>query len=1232
MTDPGLRIGPSLTDATAEYVLVQAWKKTASYIRYHNWFADTLELDAATANLPEFLKKLAGDILSGDWQSDPLRLVPAPKSQNWGIVRERWRPTGGNKAVKLRPLAHVSLRDQIAATAAMLCLADKVETAQGDPRKSVERIDSSKDVVSYGNRLFCDSTDDGLVHRWASSKLYRAYFQDYKAFLSRPEVIADRLSETNQIAIVQSDLTQFYDRVSPQLLQRKLAAMAGDGVESAFFEFVTRVFNWGWHRADQGDARDYARVSGLEDFDQVALPQGLVASGFFANAVLLDFDDLIRNSVGQQIVEGAVLIDGCRYVDDLRLVLNIDGPNTDEIQAGVIEWLRESLTATAPGLTPSSSKTQLALFRGETRPLLRQSRKMSRIQTAVSGGFDAEGGIEIIEAVQGLVRAQERFSTKTQASDATAFRPVPDVRDETVSRFAAVRFRNTFRSLRPLLEDEPLPQPANPEGTDDVDPFIRREITRAELDDEVRAFALTLIENWIHDPSNVRLLRIGLDLWPSPDVVSDVIQFLKPYLAGSGRGRARKVALYCIADIYRAGATETGFVSDTECLPDGVDIDGFRQVLAETAKELLESASSLPWYVNQQLLLFLAIYDAKGAPVRRRGTKPETRLYRDLICFLRGESANLASPYFATLAVIARRSILDARSAATLIGDAVVGRRFSQIALRDPLFADELRRTQPGPFSIETDLARDLGLIPTPAPEGWVTLADLVLRETQPHSLRNEIGVLSFAVAFAEYAAVKVVPEVVSPSAMRVRLRTVRGFQEVAEIDVVSAPNDSERVSLYKTPSWCSPDEKWRFQLGYLLRFILTAQVDFTGISRESWRDLNTMYRPLRSHWFQRIYGFYNAHDAFGDDWLPISAQVENLLFSLLAWPGCRRRSDFSWVYQRVDRVVEILREMLSRSVGDVGEATGVLFLRVPAPIPAPRKNRPLRACVIQTVTPQPSEFTPTDLTFDDPSMRHRHRNHLSTALAAVVKMLALRETHKRQDNRLDWLILPELAVHPADVQTHLVPFARAYRTIILAGLCYEPVLPGGPLVNSALWIIPQSTEDQGLQVIVRRQGKFHLAPNELELVQSGAPIESFRPAQWLVGYEWASSATEPLWLTASICYDATDIKLASDLRQRSDVFAIPALNQDVGTFDQMAMALHYHMYQLVVVANNGCFGGSNAHLPKKQPYVRQVFHMHGQPQATISFFEIDEIAEMKQRLNIAKPTHDEWKYPPAGL
>jgi hypothetical protein len=36
---------PSIELLTAEYVLVQAWKKTASHIRHHNWYADTLELE-----------------------------------------------------------------------------------------------------------------------------------------------------------------------------------------------------------------------------------------------------------------------------------------------------------------------------------------------------------------------------------------------------------------------------------------------------------------------------------------------------------------------------------------------------------------------------------------------------------------------------------------------------------------------------------------------------------------------------------------------------------------------------------------------------------------------------------------------------------------------------------------------------------------------------------------------------------------------------------------------------------------------------------------------------------------------------------------------------------------------------------------------------------------------------------------------------------------------------------
>jgi hypothetical protein len=246
--------------------------------------------------------------------------------------------------------------------------------------------------------------------------------------------------------------------------------------------------------------------------------------------------------------------------------------------------------------------------------------------------------------------------------------------------------------------------------------------------------------------------------------------------------------------------------------------------------------------------------------------------------------------------------------------------------------------------------------------------------------------------------------------------------------------------------------------------------------------------------------------------------------------------------------------------------------------------------------------------------------------------MLALRETHKAQDGRLDWLILPELATHPSDIRTHLVRFARAHRSIVLTGLTYERILPDRPLVNSALWIIPEWSEAHGLQIKTRRQGKANLAPDELAINAGSVVLQGFRPCQWLVGYPRAAGdQTRPLWLTASVCYDATDLGLVADLRDRSDILAIPSLNKDVKTFDQMALALHYHMFQLVIVANCGQYGGSNAYWPKQDEHVRQVFHTHGQPQASIMFFEIDDIQAYLRRHSAGTRGVDHWKYPPAG-
>jgi hypothetical protein len=759
---------------------------------------------------------------------------------------------------------------------------------------------------------------------------------------------------------------------------------------------------------------------------------------------------------------------------------------------------------------------------------------------------------------------------------------------------------------------------------------VRPSLTKADLDDEARVFAFGLVDKWTADPSNVRLLRIGLDIWPSAQLLRQVLALLEPYTSGQGRGKARRIALYCLAEIFRAGATETGIVPDHECLPEGIDLDAYRETLVAEAVRVLGLSASIPWYLKQQALLCLAVFNPQAAPISQPGRTPETKRYRDLICFLRGDLKKSTAAEFATLAVLTRRAFRPKDEANAIVALGLDDQRLKQIVQRDPAFAGELRGD---------NVSVGSGPSTTDKPGEWVSLYELVRPHNRLNALRNELGIVSFARAFVDMAREGTLPERISPEQVFVHLGKRAEYGFVRALTVQRELFDFPARALYAVPDWVIPSERWRFQLGFLLRFILTAQLDYTRthLTTEQ-RYGSRKYKPVTSQWYQRIYGLYNGHDAFGDDWLPISQSVQDFLFSLLAWPGCRE-GKADWVKGLLGDVWLKLKAWEARVQKDIGDGTGCLFLRVPAPICVPGdKARPLRACVVQTVMPEPHDylnaFAHGDYQLDDPAFRRRHRDHLSKALAAVEKMLALRETHKSSSNRLDWLILPELAVHRDDVFTHLVKFARQFKTIILAGMVFDRLVPGGPLVNSALWIIPRYTPHLGLQTIFLRQGKQYLAPIEQRLNANGTVIDGFRPCQWLIGYEWSKAASdEPLWLTAAVCYDATDLDLAADLRLRSDVFAIPALNQDVGTFDQMAQALHYHMYQLVVVANNGCFGGSNAHWPKKEPFIKQVFHTHGQPQASISFFELDDIADMKARHSMAKaasPTPT-WKYPPAG-
>jgi hypothetical protein len=291
-------LGEKLADVV---VLAQAWKKSHTYIRRHNWYADVLELDVSTIDLEERLGQWAWNVSQENFRPDELLLVPAPKNARWAFsptptftpiadlfkldhnslgseptfddwTPEAPTPSGASTsdeaneapAQKLRPLAHLSIRDQTLSTVVMMCLAEAVETAQGDTTGPDVLAMRANGVVSYGNRLQC--TWDAKVgatpcakFSWGNSGTYRQYFQDYRTFLARPRRICaelmPQLAPRRELFVVSLDIKSFFDKVDRRALLNELRWLESEhrtthGVPARltanelFWLRAARVFAW----------------------------------------------------------------------------------------------------------------------------------------------------------------------------------------------------------------------------------------------------------------------------------------------------------------------------------------------------------------------------------------------------------------------------------------------------------------------------------------------------------------------------------------------------------------------------------------------------------------------------------------------------------------------------------------------------------------------------------------------------------------------------------------------------------------------------------------------------------------------------------------------------------------------------------------------------------------------------------------------------------------------------
>lgn len=1230
-------------------MLVQAWKKTHDYLRTKSWFADVLELDLSAVDLKRYVDALSSEIRTGPdaFTPSPIRLVPAPKSDEhpWFCSHDSWSPGKETKPFT-RPLAHLTLRDQILATAIMICVADYVETAQGDC--DVTTLEARKArVSSYGNRLLCDWTTNNAKEAraeftWGNTSTYRRYFSDYRAFLRRPLEVGRQhysmKSEEAELGVVSLDLQGFYDGIQPSRVIEALKAICkeqGAPVDAQFWKAVKKCFAWKWDPVDKS-LKSLLKSGSLPR----GLPQGLVSAGFLSNAYMVAFDRAVTQRVkGRRAAsgDGWQVIDFCRYVDDIRLVVVGESvEDSTKFKKAITDWFRGVLNEHIGEQQCNQNKTayvsQEEIESRTVRPTL-----MAAIQEKLSGPADLETLEHAGFALDGLLNTVGD-GDHVEADDGSSPTAEPllalshihfakhSVRDDTVVRFAAYRKLTSLRARRYFLAAE--------DGQ-------AASLAMKRIDAEIEISARRMIRLWSRDPSLAIVLRHALNLYPTPELLEPVIEALRYALTGKGTDRKlkqfrRAVALFTAGELFKAGVTETGIDVASVELPEKSDLNGYRDALADFAAELLGSAET-PWYVTQQAILFLLSVGRIPSSADLDG-KDVGDNYRELVRIASGSQATrgrLEAEVVSLILVLDQlgndRSSTLSRLRRVFSGSSSEDQKTlgEQLYLANPTVAVDFLRYLKTKRSHDIQYASLLAAFPGDVIKDKHSTKDLTkqsklseLMNADDNPFVQETAALQLLRKLAEALLDQTISvDDLHPSGVRLStdspwawLKNPRRRLSLTVRRISSAKKDPR----YVTPDWAEGDRADLYALGRLIRAAVIGKGDFTstGFQLNQFRD---GYHGLRSSWFKRQHGLSN--DLTISEWEPSSCSpwLASLVMHLLSWPGCRKDPEGEFTgLKTVGDLLGVVKERLKRLKSIYGRGSNLPIYEVDVKH-TPKEPPIVSMALLQTARPTHEDVRKHGPELSSDQFRPVHRSHLASMLRIAADHIDLRSTYDKKPH-VDITVLPEISVHRDDIDL-LERFADATQAIVFCGLSFWHHHGRGGLVNSGLWIIPEHRRS-GRSFRYLLQGKEHLTPGE-----DSMKILSHRPHQYLLRLN-AGDGLKPFVISGAICFDATDLQLASDLRDQSDMLIVAANNKDVPTFDTMATALSWHMFQHIVIVNTGEFGGSVVNAPYKEKYQRVLKHDHGGHQAAISIVETD--LSDYQRMREKSPK--ELKSPPAGF
>jgi hypothetical protein len=1270
------RLGPLLSLLADEAVLAQAWKKADAYIRRHNWYADILELEQVSLLLPQTLRIWQQQISWGDHASaSPLRLVPAPKNGKWHFPSKKeggdwkFKPTlKSDESLQtepdLRPLAHVGIREQVMASSVMLCVADSVETLQGntDPATYASKSQARLHVCSYGNRLFCDwlKDSDGRQQarfRWGNATTYSQFFVDYERFLERPaEVCREALPtlQDERLFVVKLDLAKFYDCVSQPAVVKRLRSLYQSYATrfsipyvvsdaEPFWQAVEKILRWQWHVSDSADRTDL----------KLGLPQGLVASGFFANAYMHEFDQMVLGALTQKIgipikVNGhavtARLVDYCRYVDDMRLVVAI--PN-EAAKSMALETLANDMSDWANsqilwcfkdehnGLEIKKEKSEAVAWedfavQGST------SRFMRGVNGQISTAPDPATLLQATGSLDHLLWLADALDDAGDVDEnplalARISLPRADVRDDTVKRFAANRLRQVLRMRRSMADPE-LPA---------EDALANTEVSeRQALDHEMETIARKLVACWSRNPALASVLRCGLDIFPSAELLRPVLQALQLKLRSGANRAEREVSLFVLSDLLRAGAVETG-LHRPESYPASADIAGYRKELLQTALEVVAD-SDLPWYLLQQAALFLAVmqYPVLLPPLK------------ELVSYSALHGALRFSPPFTpelstalTAGLLVMRITGQRDKFVIWLGSWLqnlpikeANKLIDDIAMIEPRVLGELHAAWIGRGKVGWVKHVDRYLSPPQTQESSIRLKDwragkrsLLAIVTHPENpFVQENALLKLTVELLKAASSGLLDnDGVGLDWLSVECADWGRIQDPSTQIILTFKAPNKIVQPWnETPSWCSDELAWAYRLGRLLRSAIIGESDFTTRFFPLREEQFDRYRGIQSSWYKRRLGLMPLSRGLGEEPTPISPWLNELVMRLLQWPGLEINRNVVLGFAEVGAPSDLLilvKARLAEQGRLFGRQSNLPAYLLPIECAKATNLTTFKVALVQSLMPRDRDFSEADPLHWTEPYRARHRAHLAAMCRLLGQQLsaarfANRKPSTQRKAQLDLIVFPELAIHPDDMWL-LHRLSDSTGAVIFAGQTFVNHQYLKKPINRAVWLLRQESA-AGRQIIRAYQGKEYGIPWELK-----AGVAGHRPYQVIVEFKDKQGVTARL--TGAICYDATDLKLASDMRDITDGFVIAALNKDIGTFDTMATALQFHMYQPIMLANTGQYGGSNAQAPFKAHHERQIAHVHGNNQAAISIFDVDLLAFQSSR-NVEQAK--EKKAAPAGF